>query len=55
MNAVEIEQAISEPAESLFDATEFPFALLQAFGNKTATIKSDASQITINASRAASL
>jgi hypothetical protein len=39
MNAVEIEQAISELAESPFDAAEFPFAFLQAFGNKTATIK----------------
>jgi len=39
MNAVEIEQAISALAESPFDATEFPFAFLQAFGNKETTLK----------------
>ncbi|MEQ9452756.1 MAG: lactate dehydrogenase [Pseudomonadales bacterium] len=39
MNAVEIEEAISELAEQPFDASEFPFAFLQAFGNKIATIK----------------
>lgn len=39
MNAVEIEEAISNLAEQPFDAKEFPFAFLEAFGNKPATIK----------------
>ncbi|MGR3802016.1 MAG: class I SAM-dependent DNA methyltransferase [Marinibacterium profundimaris] len=39
MNAVEIEEAISRLAEQPFDAEEFPFAFLEAFGNKTTTIK----------------
>lgn len=39
MNAVEIEEAISALAEQPFDGSEFPFAFLQAFGNKEATIK----------------
>ena len=42
MNAVEIEQALSDLAEqpsSTFDAAEFPFAFLAAFGNKETTIK----------------
>lgn len=39
MNAVEIEQAVSELAEAPFDAAEFPFAFLTAFGNKETTIK----------------
>jgi hypothetical protein len=39
MNAVEIEQAISALAEHAFDPVEFPFAFLQAFGNKQTTIK----------------
>ena len=39
MNAVEIEQAISALAEQVFDSAEFPFAFLQAFGNKDTTIK----------------
>jgi hypothetical protein len=39
MNAVEIEQAISALVEQPFDAQEFPFAFLQAFGNKDTTIK----------------
>ncbi len=39
MNAVEIEQAISELAEQPFDAAEFPYAFLMAFGNKDTTIK----------------
>jgi hypothetical protein len=39
LNAVEIEQAISELAEQPFDAQEFPYAFLEAFGNKTTTIK----------------
>ena len=39
MNAVEIEEAISTLAEQPFDAAEFPFAFLQAFGNKETTLK----------------
>lgn len=39
MNAVEIEEAISALAEQPFDGGEFPFAFLQAFGNKETTIK----------------
>jgi hypothetical protein len=39
MNAVEIEEAISQLAEQPFDAEEFPYAFLQAFGNKDTTIK----------------
>src|SRR6266446_7026551 len=39
MNAVEIEEAVSALAEQAFDAADFPFAFLQAFGNKETTIK----------------
>ena len=39
MNPVEIEEAISALAEQPFDPVEFPFAFLQAFGNKDTTIK----------------
>jgi len=39
MNAVEIEEAISELAEQPFDKVEFPFQFLAAFGNKATTIK----------------
>jgi hypothetical protein len=39
MNAVEIEEAVSALAEQPFDGNEFPFAFLEAFGNKTTTIK----------------
>lgn len=39
MNAVEIEQAITDLADQPFDRAEFPFAFLQAFGNKDTTIK----------------
>jgi predicted S18 family serine protease len=39
MNAVEIEQAISELAEQPFDPAEFPYAFLFAFGNEETTIK----------------
>ena len=47
MNAVEIEEAVSElvrrmgdtGGEDGFDAAEFPFAFLEAFGNKATTIK----------------
>ena len=39
MNAVEIEEAVSKLAEEPFDPEAFPFAFLEAFGNKTTTIK----------------
>ena len=39
MNAVEIEEAISELAQQPFDAEEFAFAFLEAFDNKATTIK----------------
>ncbi|MDT8854933.1 DNA methyltransferase [Paracoccaceae bacterium Fryx2] len=39
MNAVEIEQAISELAEKPFERQEFPFQFLEAFGNKETTLK----------------
>lgn len=39
MNAVEIEEAISLLVEQDFDSATFPYAFLEAFGNKPATIK----------------
>ncbi|GAB3832979.1 type IIL restriction-modification enzyme MmeI [Pontibacter rugosus] len=39
MNAVEIEEAISLLAEQPFNPVEFPYAFLEAFGNKATTIK----------------
>lgn len=39
MNAVEIEQAISDLALQSFDAADFPFAFLAAFGNKDTALK----------------
>lgn len=39
MNAVEIEEAVSALAEKPFDRAEFPFAFLEAFGNKETTLK----------------
>lgn len=39
MNAVEIEQAISDLALEPFDPEEFPFAFLTAFGSKDTTVK----------------
>lgn len=39
MNAVEIESAVSDLAAQPFDAAEFPFAFLAAFGNKETTLK----------------
>lgn len=39
MNSVEIEEAISLQAEQPFDADDFPFDFLQAFGNKDTTPK----------------
>jgi hypothetical protein len=39
MNAVEIEEAVSKLAEQPFEADTFPFAFLEAFGNKDTTLK----------------
>jgi hypothetical protein len=39
VNAVEIEEAISQLAEQPFDPPTFPYAFLEAFGNKPATLK----------------
>ena len=39
MNAIEIEEAVSNLAASPCDLDEFPFAFLAAFGNKEVTIK----------------
>ena len=39
MNAIEIEEAVSNLAASPYDREEFPFAFLAAFGNKEVTIK----------------
>ena len=39
MNAVEIEEAVSALIEQPFEAPEFPFAFLAAFGNKDATLR----------------
>lgn len=39
MNAVEIEEAISLLSEQEFNPIEFPYAFLEAFGNKETTIK----------------
>jgi hypothetical protein len=39
MNAVEIEEAVSDLAAAPFDAAEFPFAFLIAFGNKPVTVQ----------------
>jgi hypothetical protein len=39
MNAVEIEEAVSELVSQPFDPEEFPFAFLEAYGNKATTIK----------------
>jgi hypothetical protein len=39
MNAVEIEEAISELANAPFDPQEVPFQFLVAFGNKETTIR----------------
>ena len=37
LNAVEIEEAISLLADQPFDAENFPYAFLEAFGNKETT------------------
>jgi hypothetical protein len=39
LNAVEIEEAISQLAEQPFDAGNFAYSFLEAFGNKETTIK----------------
>jgi hypothetical protein len=39
LNAVEIEEAISQLADRPFDPENFPYAFLEAFGNKETTIK----------------
>ena len=39
MNAVEIEEAVSRLVEQPFDAENFPFLFLEAFGNKVTTIQ----------------
>lgn len=39
MNAVEIEEAISKLAEQPFAPAAFPYAFLEAFGNKSTTLK----------------
>src|SRR5207253_10547791 len=39
INAVEIEEAISQLADQPFEPQSFPYAFLEAFGNKETTIK----------------
>jgi hypothetical protein len=39
LNAVEIEEAISQLADQPFDPENFPYSFLEAFGNKETTIK----------------
>ena len=39
MNAVEIEEAVSKLADAPFDPEAFPYAFLEAFGNKETTLK----------------
>ena len=39
MNAFEVEEAVSQLAEQPFDAANFPYAFLEAFGNKEMTLK----------------
>src|SRR5688572_19441598 len=39
MNAVEIEEAVSKLVEEPFDAESFPYAFLEAFGNKETTVR----------------
>ncbi|MCH7227138.1 hypothetical protein MLD59_13415 [Verrucomicrobiaceae bacterium E54] len=39
MNAVEIEEAVSQLAAQPFDRDSFPYAFLEAFGNKATTLK----------------
>ena len=46
MNPVEIEEAVSQISSNRFDAVEFPFEFLLAFGRKSTTIKKLRSGIT---------
>ena len=46
MNPVEIEEAVSQISENSFNAVEFPFEFLLAFGRKSTTIKKLRSGIT---------
>jgi len=39
LNAVEIEEAVSKLADQPFDAANFPYLFLEAFGNKATTIQ----------------
>jgi hypothetical protein len=39
LNAVEIDAAVSELVQQPFDAAEFPFAFLAAFGHNATTLK----------------
>ena len=39
MNAIEIEEAISQLADQPFVAERFPYDFLEAFGNKETTMK----------------
>src|SRR5437763_13865418 len=39
MNAVEIEEAVSTLAQAPFDRDAFPYAFLEAFGNKETTLR----------------
>ena len=39
MNAVEIEEAVSNLAEAPFDRATFPYAFLQDFGHNDAAIR----------------
>jgi hypothetical protein len=39
LNAVEIEEAVSQLTEQPFDPKNFPYSFLEAFGNKDTTIK----------------
>ncbi len=39
MNAVEIEEAVSALADQPFQPDEFPYAILEAFGNKDTTLR----------------
>jgi len=48
MNAVEIEEAVSRLAEAPFDPEAFPFALLEAFGNKQTTLRSSKAVVRTN-------
>ena len=46
MNPVEIEEAVSQISSEMFDAVEFPFKFLLAFGRKSTTIKKLRSGVT---------